>query len=81
MFWISGTNPLVRLSDLLRVRKQLTKPDLFVIVQDIFLTETAASQTLFYLRPCGARRLVALLMWIELCTFHIKLLILGGGSK
>jgi ferredoxin-nitrate reductase len=42
MFWISATNPLVSLPDLAQVRKQLTKPDLFVVVQDIFLTETAA---------------------------------------
>ena len=41
VFWISGTNPLVSLPNLHRVRKLLTKDDLFVIVQDIFLTETA----------------------------------------
>lgn len=41
VFWISGTNPLVSLPDLDRVRKLLTKKDLFVVVQDIFLTETA----------------------------------------
>ena len=42
MFWISGTNPLVSLPNLPRSRRLLTKPDLFVVVQDIFLTETAA---------------------------------------
>ncbi|KAL4876787.1 hypothetical protein BJY04DRAFT_231398 [Aspergillus karnatakaensis] len=42
MFWVSGTNPLVSLPHLYRVRELLTKPDLFLIVQDIFLTETAA---------------------------------------
>lgn len=41
VFWISGTNPLVSLPDLNRIRKLLTKEDLFVIVQDIFMTETA----------------------------------------
>ena len=41
VFWISGTNPLVSLPDLDRIRKVLTKKDLFVVVQDIFLTETA----------------------------------------
>src|SRR5579862_394112 len=41
VFWINGTNPLVSLPDLHRVRKLLTKKDLFVIVQDIFLSETA----------------------------------------
>lgn len=42
MFWISGTNPLVSLPNLARVRKLLTDPNLFVIVQDIFPTETTA---------------------------------------
>lgn len=41
MFWISGTNPLVSLPNLPRVRELLTKPNLFVICQDIFLTESA----------------------------------------
>ena len=41
MLWISGTNPAVSLPDLGRVRKILEKEDLFVVVQDIFLTETA----------------------------------------
>jgi ferredoxin-nitrate reductase len=42
MFWISGTNPLVSLPNLLRIRELLTRPKLFVVAQDIFLTETAA---------------------------------------
>ncbi|KKZ67898.1 nitrate reductase-like protein [[Emmonsia] crescens] len=42
MIWISGTNPLVSLPNLHRVRNLLSKPDLFVVTQDIFLTETAA---------------------------------------
>jgi anaerobic selenocysteine-containing dehydrogenase len=42
MFWISGTNPLVSLPNLPKVRELLTKPDLFVVCQDIFMTETAA---------------------------------------
>ncbi|KAJ5982023.1 hypothetical protein N7451_012123 [Penicillium sp. IBT 35674x] len=42
MFWVSGTNPLVSLPHLYRVREILTKPDLFLIVQDIFMTETTA---------------------------------------
>ncbi|KAL3478855.1 hypothetical protein BJX99DRAFT_256062 [Aspergillus californicus] len=43
MFWVSGTNPLVTLPHLYRVRELLTKPDLFLVVQDIFMTETAAA--------------------------------------
>lgn len=42
MFWISGTNPMVSLPHLAKVRELLTKPELFVVCQDIFMTETAA---------------------------------------
>ena len=42
MFWISGTNPLVSLPNLPRTRDLLTKPELFVVPQDIFMTETAS---------------------------------------
>ncbi|KAF7713009.1 Uncharacterized protein PECH_007245 [Penicillium ucsense] len=42
MFWISGTNPMVSLPNLARVRKLFTKPELFVVCQDIFPTETTA---------------------------------------
>jgi ferredoxin-nitrate reductase len=41
MLWISGTNPAVSLPELGRVRKILQQEDLFVIVQDAFMTETA----------------------------------------
>ncbi|GAA4747315.1 molybdopterin oxidoreductase family protein [Flavisolibacter ginsenosidimutans] len=41
MLWISGTNPAVSLPELSRIRKILEKEDLFVIVQDAFMTETA----------------------------------------
>lgn len=41
MLWISATNPAVSLPELHRIRKILMKEDLFVIVQDAFLTETA----------------------------------------
>jgi ferredoxin-nitrate reductase len=39
--WISCTNPAVSLPELARIRSILQKEDLFVVVQDIFLTETA----------------------------------------
>jgi anaerobic selenocysteine-containing dehydrogenase len=39
--WISGTNPVVSLPELSRIRSILRKDTLFVVVQDIFLTETA----------------------------------------
>jgi anaerobic selenocysteine-containing dehydrogenase len=41
MLWIVATNPAVTLPDLNRIRKILQKPDLFVVVQDAFMTETA----------------------------------------
>ena len=41
MLWIQATNPAVSLPNLERVRSILQRPDLFVIVQDAFLTETA----------------------------------------
>jgi ferredoxin-nitrate reductase len=42
MLWISGTNPAVSLPNLSRVRDILQKSDLFVVVQDAFLTETGS---------------------------------------
>jgi ferredoxin-nitrate reductase len=41
LLWISATNPAVSLPELARIREILEKDDLFVVVQDIFLTETA----------------------------------------
>jgi anaerobic selenocysteine-containing dehydrogenase len=40
LLWISGTNPAVSLPDLARIRRILAQPDLFVVCQDIFRTET-----------------------------------------
>jgi anaerobic selenocysteine-containing dehydrogenase len=41
LLWISATNPAVSLPDLARIRRILARPELFVVVQDLFLTETA----------------------------------------
>ncbi|MFM9632324.1 molybdopterin oxidoreductase family protein [Streptomyces galilaeus] len=41
MLWISGTNPAVSLPELTRIRSILEQDRLFVVVQDLFLTETA----------------------------------------
>jgi anaerobic selenocysteine-containing dehydrogenase len=41
LLWISATNPAVSLPDLARIRRVLAKDDLFVVVQDLYLTETA----------------------------------------
>lgn len=41
LLWISATNPAVSMPDLHRIRKILAREDLFVVVQDIFRTETA----------------------------------------
>jgi anaerobic selenocysteine-containing dehydrogenase len=40
MLWVSGTNPAVSLPQLSKIRKLLKKEELFLIVQDAFLTET-----------------------------------------
>ena len=41
LLWITATNPAVSLPDLGRIRRILGREDLFVVVQDLFLTETA----------------------------------------
>ncbi|GGL17840.1 molybdopterin oxidoreductase family protein [Deinococcus radiotolerans] len=41
MLWIQATNPAVSLPHLDRIRRILQKDDLFVVVQDAFMTETA----------------------------------------
>lgn len=40
MLWIQCTNPAVSLPDLARIRRILANPDLFVVVNEIFPTET-----------------------------------------
>ncbi len=39
--WVNGTNPAVSLPELARVRRILADDGLFLVVQDLFLTETA----------------------------------------
>lgn len=41
LLWISATNPAVSLPELSRIRGILSQDRLFVVVQDLFLTETA----------------------------------------
>ena len=41
MLWIQATNPAVSMPNLPRIRKILSNPELFVVVQDAFMTETA----------------------------------------
>jgi ferredoxin-nitrate reductase len=41
LLWISATNPAVTLPELARIRRILEREELFVVVQDLFLTETA----------------------------------------
>lgn len=41
MLWVTATNPAVSLPELSRIRDILAQPRLFLVVQDIFLTETA----------------------------------------
>lgn len=42
MLWVTATNPAVSLPELERIRRILSQDRLFLVVQDIFLTETAA---------------------------------------
>jgi anaerobic selenocysteine-containing dehydrogenase len=42
MVWVSGTNPLVSLPNLPKVRDIFTQPELFVICQDLYMNETAS---------------------------------------
>jgi ferredoxin-nitrate reductase len=42
LLWISATNPAVSLPELARIRDILQREGLMVVVQDLFLTETAA---------------------------------------
>jgi anaerobic selenocysteine-containing dehydrogenase len=39
--WVSATNPAVSMPQLPRIREILAKPELFLVVQDLYLTETA----------------------------------------
>jgi anaerobic selenocysteine-containing dehydrogenase len=41
LLWISATNPAVSMPDLRRIRELLGREELTVVVQDLFLTETA----------------------------------------
>ena len=41
LLWISATNPAVSLPDLARIRRILERDGLMVVVQDLFMTETA----------------------------------------
>ncbi|NUO35425.1 MAG: nitrate reductase [Dermatophilaceae bacterium] len=41
LLWVSGTNPAVSMPELARMREILSQERLFLVVQDIFLTETA----------------------------------------
>ncbi|WP_338890175.1 nitrate reductase [Rhodococcus sovatensis] len=42
MLWVSATNPAVSMPELSRIRNILAQERLFLVVQDIFLTETAS---------------------------------------
>jgi ferredoxin-nitrate reductase len=52
LLWISATNPAVSMPQLERIRHILDKDSLFLVVQDIYLTETA--QYADVVLPCAA---------------------------
>jgi anaerobic selenocysteine-containing dehydrogenase len=41
LLWITGTNPAVSLPELARIRSVLAREELFLVVQDLYMTETA----------------------------------------
>ncbi|WP_336646115.1 molybdopterin oxidoreductase family protein [Microbacterium sp. USHLN186] len=41
LLWVSATNPAVSMPEAARIRRILGKDDLFLVVQDLYLTETA----------------------------------------
>ena len=53
--WIVGTNPAVSLPELARIRTLLAKDDLFLVVQDAFLTETAELADVVLPAPWGEK--------------------------
>ncbi len=54
--WISATNPAVSMPELPRIRDILAKPELFLVVQDLYLTETAQLPTSCFPARVGAKR-------------------------
>jgi anaerobic selenocysteine-containing dehydrogenase len=56
LLWISGTNPCVSLPDLGRIRRILRQDGLMVVVQDLFLTETAELADVVLPGATGERR-------------------------
>lgn len=75
MFWVSGTNPAVSLPELERVRRLFTKPDLFLVCQDIFMTETAQLADVVLPAAMWAEKQDVLPTLTERCISLIKLLI------
>jgi anaerobic selenocysteine-containing dehydrogenase len=55
-FWVQCTNPAVSLPELRRVRSLLSQDRLFLVVQDIFLTETAQLADVVLPAATGGRR-------------------------
>ena len=41
LLWVSATNPAVSMPESARIRKILSKPELFLVVQDLYMSETA----------------------------------------
>jgi anaerobic selenocysteine-containing dehydrogenase len=55
--WISATNPAVSLPELARIRRILAGPELFVVVQDLFMTETARFADVVLPAACWGEKL------------------------
>ena len=72
MLWISATNPAVSLPNLPRIRRILDQEDLFLVVQDAFMTETAARADVVLPAAFRAKKRDASRTSIERSIFHTK---------
>ena len=67
-----ATNPAVSLPDLPRIRKILDNEELFVVVQDAFMTETASRADVVLPAALWGEKAVASPMSIVLCIYPTK---------
>jgi ferredoxin-nitrate reductase len=56
LLWISGTNPAVSLPELARVRSVLASEEVLVVVQDLYMTETAMLADVVLPGACWAEK-------------------------
>jgi ferredoxin-nitrate reductase len=72
MLWILATDPAVSLPELARIRRIISKEDLFVVVSDSFLTETAELADVVLPAALWGEKQVHIQILIVQCIFRIK---------